>query len=169
VTPAHRPEKPIVFTRHAGDKLHERGASEEDVREAIRVGERERAQRGLFLYRWNREFNSVWEGRYYRVQQVAPVVAEEEDRLVVVTVYTFLLLKAAMKITYDREADALYIRILKGQHECRVVRVTVDVALDFTAGEQLVGIEVLGASRFFEGAVPEAVSVEDITRRAIVP
>ena len=66
-----------------------RGAREEDVREAIRIGQREPAQRGLFLYRLNVEFNREWDGRYYRVQQVAPIVAEEEGRLIVVTVYTF--------------------------------------------------------------------------------
>ena len=55
-----------------------------------------------------------------------------------------------MKITYDKEADALYIRMLDGQYQCRVVRLTDDIALDFAAGEKLVGIEVLGASRLFE-------------------
>ncbi len=55
-----------------------------------------------------------------------------------------------MKISYDKEADALYIRMLEGQYQCRVVRLTDDIALDFAAGEKLVGIEVLGASRLFE-------------------
>ena len=66
--------------------MRERGAREEDVREAIRIGQREPAQRGLFLYRLNVEFKREWDGRYYGVQQVAPVVAEEGERLVVVTV-----------------------------------------------------------------------------------
>jgi uncharacterized protein YuzE len=35
---------------------------------------------------------------------------------------------------------------LNGDFQCRTVRVTDDIALDFAAGEQLVGIEVLGAS-----------------------
>jgi len=69
--------------------MRERGAREEDVREAIRVGQREPAQRGLVLYRLNLELKREWDGRYYGVQQVAPVVAEEKDRVVVVTVYTF--------------------------------------------------------------------------------
>ena len=51
-----------------------------------------------------------------------------------------------MKISYDKEADALYIRLLEGDHQCRVVRLTSDIALDFAQGEMLVGIEVLGAS-----------------------
>ncbi len=63
-----------------------------------------------------------------------------------------------MKIAYDKEADALYIRLLEGEYQCRVVRLTEDIALDFTAGEKLVGIEVLGASRLFKR--PEAPEVE---------
>jgi uncharacterized protein YuzE len=63
-----------------------------------------------------------------------------------------------VRITYDREADALYIRLLEGAFECRVVRLTDEIALDFAAGEKLVGIEVLDASRLFEK--PEAPSIE---------
>jgi len=37
----------------------------------------------------NIEFQAEWDGKYYAVQQVAPVVAEEPHRLVVITVYTF--------------------------------------------------------------------------------
>jgi hypothetical protein len=81
--------KPVVFTAHARKRTHERGTREEDVSEAIRIGEREPAQRGLSLYRLNLEFHREWDGRYYRVQQVAPIVAEEPDRIVVITVYTF--------------------------------------------------------------------------------
>lgn len=84
-----RPEKPIVFTKHALQRMRERGAREEDVRHAIRIGQREPAQGGLFLYRLNVEFKREWDGRYYNIQQVVPIVAEEEDRVVVVTVYTF--------------------------------------------------------------------------------
>jgi len=63
-----------------------------------------------------------------------------------------------MKLTYDKEADALYIRLLEGEYQCRVVRLTDDIALDFAAGEKLVGIEVLGASRLFKE--PEAPEIE---------
>jgi hypothetical protein len=81
--------KPIIFTAHALQRMRERGAREEDVREAIRIGQREPAQRGLSLYRLNLEFKREWDGRYYGVQQVAPIVAEEATGMVVVTVYTF--------------------------------------------------------------------------------
>ena len=63
-----------------------------------------------------------------------------------------------MKVTYDKEADALYIRLLEGEYQCRAVRLTDDIALDLAAGEKLVGIEVLGASRLFE--TPDAPEIE---------
>ena len=81
--------KPIVFTRHARGRIKRRGTTEEDVIRAIRGGYREPAQRGLFLYRLNLEYRRHWDGRYYAVQQVVPVVDETPDRFVVVTVYTF--------------------------------------------------------------------------------
>ncbi len=45
-----------------------------------------------------------------------------------------------MKIAYDKDADALYIELVAGQHyQCK--RVAEDVVLDFM-GEDLAGIEV---------------------------
>ncbi len=81
--------KPVVFTGHARDRVVRRGTTEEDVIRAIQTGSREPAQRGLFLYRLTLEYRREWDGRYYAVQQVAPVVDELRDRFVVVTVYTF--------------------------------------------------------------------------------
>lgn len=71
-----------------------------------------------------------------------------------------------MKITYDKEADALYIRLLEGEYQCPVVHLTNDVALDFAAGEQLVGIEVLGASRLFEKLEKPMVELKALLARA---
>lgn len=39
------------------------------------------------MFRKNFAFNARWRGKQYAVKQVAPVVAEEADRLVVVTVF----------------------------------------------------------------------------------
>ena len=81
--------KPIVFTRHALERIERRGPTKEDVARAIHGGYREPAQRGLYLYRLTLEYQREWDGRYYAIQQVAPVVDEMPDRFVVVTVYTF--------------------------------------------------------------------------------
>jgi len=72
-------QKPVVFTSHALQRMKERGATEEAVQEAIRIGEREPAHEGRIVYRLKLEFKREWDNRYYRVQQVAAVVVEEED------------------------------------------------------------------------------------------
>ena len=67
-----------------------------------------------------------------------------------------------MKLTYDRDADALYIRLVDGDFQCRVVRLNDDVALDFAGGEQLVGIEVLRASTMFDTPEEPTVVLQDL-------
>ena len=69
--------------------MKERGVSEAQVYAAIRNGQKEQAQRGLSQYKLNLEFNREWDGRFYRVQQVVPIVAEEPGKYIVVTVYAF--------------------------------------------------------------------------------
>ena len=81
--------KAIVFSSHARDRCLQRGANEADVVRAIREGKREPAQRDLWHYRLNLEFQKEWSGNWYAVQQVVPVVSEEADRFVVITVYTY--------------------------------------------------------------------------------
>lgn len=67
-----------------------------------------------------------------------------------------------MRIEYDRVVDALYIRLVEGEHQCRVVQLIDEVALDFAEGERLVGIEVLQASRLFARPDQPAVDVKDL-------
>jgi hypothetical protein len=82
-------EKPIRFSRHALDRLADRGATEEEVCRAVREGACEPAKLGRQMFRLNLPFNDVWQGQKYEIKQVAPVVAETPDEIVVVTVYTF--------------------------------------------------------------------------------
>lgn len=72
-----------------------------------------------------------------------------------------------MRITYDRQADAMYIRLLEGDRQCRVVRLTEDIALDFSEGEKLVGIEVLGASRLFKKPDAPVIELKDLLSRIV--
>ena len=50
-----------------------------------------------------------------------------------------------MKISYDPEVDALYIRLIDGKEKCRTVRLSEEVALNIGEDERLVGIEILDA------------------------
>jgi hypothetical protein len=81
--------KPILFSRHALEQMRERGASEAEVQTAIDAGVAEPARGGRVMYRLNFAHNALWGDKHYAVKQVAPVVAEEADRRIVVTVYTF--------------------------------------------------------------------------------
>ena len=81
--------KPIRFTSHAKEQSAERGASESEVKEAIERGLREPAKRGRMIYRHNFQYRAKWQGRYYAIKQVAPVVVETDHEFVVVTVYAF--------------------------------------------------------------------------------
>ena len=69
--------------------MAERGTHETEVFAAIQQGETEPTRKGRIMYRKNFPFEGQWRGRRYRIKQVAPVVAEEGDKLVVVTVYVF--------------------------------------------------------------------------------
>ncbi|MDA1142045.1 MAG: DUF2283 domain-containing protein [Planctomycetota bacterium] len=71
-----------------------------------------------------------------------------------------------MKISYDHEIDALYIRLIEGKHECRTVRLSEEVALNMGAGEKLVGIEILDAKEFLGSGKVPAVILEGIASAA---
>jgi len=81
--------KPIRLTTHALEQLVERGATEEEVKEAIEKGVREAAKRGRAMYRLNFQYQAKWQGKFYAIKQVAPVIVEAQNETVVVTVYTF--------------------------------------------------------------------------------
>ena len=81
--------KEIRFTKHALEQCTERGATETEVCEAIQNGSREPAKKGRILCRANFQFSREWQGRSYPIKQVAPVIVEEANAIVVITVYTF--------------------------------------------------------------------------------
>lgn len=71
-----------------------------------------------------------------------------------------------MRISYDSEVDALYIRLIEGEQQCRVVRLTDEVALNLGPNESLVGIEILDARNILgKGELPQIV-VDNLPIRA---
>jgi hypothetical protein len=81
--------KPVRLTKHAREQAVERGATEAEVVEAIRRGSREPAKQGRELCRFNFPFGRQWQGNNYAIKQVAPVIKDEANEIVVITVYTF--------------------------------------------------------------------------------
>lgn len=54
-----------------------------------------------------------------------------------------------MKISYDPQADAAYIRFKKGKFEVTTQRLTEDIAINYAPNGTIVGIEILDASKYF--------------------
>jgi hypothetical protein len=83
--------KPIVYSHHALEQMPDRGVTNNEVEETIGAGERLPAKRGRWAFRRTFLFGGDWQGKPYLIKQVVPIVAEEADRIVVVTVYAFYL------------------------------------------------------------------------------
>ena len=81
--------KRIRYSGHALEQMQERGATREEVEEAIRTGEHIPAKRGRKAFRHNFQFNAEWGNKHYAIKQVMPIVVEEGNEYIVVTVYTF--------------------------------------------------------------------------------
>ncbi len=71
-----------------------------------------------------------------------------------------------MRITYDKEVDAVYIRLVEGAHQCRTLRLTDEISLNLGEGELLVGIEVLDASQILGAGDVPTVILENIPQKA---
>lgn len=81
--------KPIRISGHAREQMARRGASETEVREAIRDGHWGNAEGGRRDIRKEFRFDAEWNGRHYAKKQVRPVFVEDTGEIVVVTVYVY--------------------------------------------------------------------------------
>ena len=81
--------KPIRLSEHARQQLRFRGATEQEVIEAIRTETWEAAELGRLECRKDFSFESEWNKKYYDTKQVRPIFVEEHDEVIVVTVYVY--------------------------------------------------------------------------------
>ena len=81
--------KRIRLSKHAREQAAEQGVTEAEVEEAVRKGSREPTTLGREMCRYNLRFNRKWQGKHYLIKQVAPVIKEGANEIVVITVYTF--------------------------------------------------------------------------------
>jgi len=73
-----------------------------------------------------------------------------------------------MKISYDSEIDALYIRLIEGKHECRTVRLNEVIALNIGPGETLVGIEIIDAKEVLGKGILPTVKLENVQLAEVI-
>jgi hypothetical protein len=81
--------KPILLSGHARDQLRYRGATEEEVAETIQTSPWEDAEQGRMEAKKDFPFDAVWNKRTYATKRVRPIFVEEEEGIVVVTVYVY--------------------------------------------------------------------------------
>jgi uncharacterized protein YuzE len=68
-----------------------------------------------------------------------------------------------VKITYDPDVDALYVRFLDGVHQVTTQRLTEDVAVNYAPDGRIVGIEVLDASESVFPTSERTITVQNLT------
>jgi hypothetical protein len=81
--------KPVVFTRHARQRLVERGTTEEEVVGAIRDAPWVQTDRRRYAVTKWYPFGHEHEGSFYTGKDVRAIFVDEPERLVVVTVYVY--------------------------------------------------------------------------------
>jgi hypothetical protein len=81
--------KKIRLSHHARSRCQSRGTDEQEVRLAVMRGVRKPVKKGRWMCRLNFQYNQTWRGKHYAVKQVAPVIAERANEIVVITIYTF--------------------------------------------------------------------------------
>jgi len=100
------------------------------------------------------------------MKQIRTIFVEESKEIVVVTVYLYYFILTwrpkAMRITYDSEVDALYIRFI--ETTVTTQHLAEGIAVDYAADGRIAGIEILDArKRFGDPEVFRRVILEDIT------
>jgi len=81
--------KPIRLSGHAKEQLFFRGTTEEEVIETIKISPWQPAELARLESRKNFTFEKEWNKKYYKIKQVRPIFVEEENEIIVVTVYTY--------------------------------------------------------------------------------
>ena len=84
-------DKPIVISRHAAQRMTQRGATSEETEQAIRTGSWQPAQRGKWHSRRVFPFDAISpvNGRHYAYKTVDTVFADDPASIVVVTVKVY--------------------------------------------------------------------------------
>jgi len=84
-----RPHKSIRLSGHAKGQLAFRGATEQEVVEAIQTEPWRPAEAGRVECRKDFAWNAIWNSKHYATKRVRPIFVEELDEIVVVTIYVY--------------------------------------------------------------------------------
>ena len=83
--------QPIRLSRHAQERLCDRGATEDEVAEAFRTAPGAPAGAQRFECQKDFPYGSEWNGRFYATKRVRPIFVEEPNEIVVIPVNVYYL------------------------------------------------------------------------------
>ncbi|MCW3127703.1 MAG: hypothetical protein JWO03_3361 [Bacteroidetes bacterium] len=81
--------KSIRLSRHAQEQCQERGATEDEVKTAIIEARWAIVRDNRFECKYSFQFNALWGNKYYAIKEVRPIFVEEDNEIVVITIYTY--------------------------------------------------------------------------------
>lgn len=81
--------KPIRLSGHAEIQCVRRGATEKEIRDTITSSKWQKAELDKFECRKDFIYSKIWNNKLFKTKQVRPIFAEEENEIVVVTVYVY--------------------------------------------------------------------------------
>ena len=81
--------KPVRLSGHALENMRYRGATEQEIVEAIQTAPWGPAERGRLECRKDFAYGRDWNGKFYATKQVRPIFVEEAGEIVVITVYVY--------------------------------------------------------------------------------
>ena len=81
--------KPIILSHHALTQMLRRGTTPEELQNSIKHSTWKSAGQSRYECTKNFDYNQNWNNKHYLVKQVRPIFVEENERIVVVTVYVY--------------------------------------------------------------------------------
>jgi hypothetical protein len=81
--------KNIRLSQHAKQQCVYRGTNEDEICETIRTSKWIIGELGRYECKKDFIFKNVWNGKFYKIKQVRPIFVEEENEIIVITVYVY--------------------------------------------------------------------------------
>jgi hypothetical protein len=81
--------KSIRLSKHAKEQLFFRNSTEEEIVETIETSYWEFAELDRLECKKNFSYENDWNGKYYKTKQVRPIFVDEDEEIVVITIYTY--------------------------------------------------------------------------------
>ena len=79
----------VIIIDHARERMHERGATEDEVTAALSQGKPVEAPLGRKIKEMVFPFDAQWQGNSYEQKKVRVIYLEENDNLAMITVYAY--------------------------------------------------------------------------------